>query len=144
MKQNTSFRLHILPWILYGILTAATVVLAIVKCTLSPKVLSVFNTAVFAGSGAALGLCLILVTNRKFRKDTKAWSKKDYLALKNSMAFCWICCLLVNLTVTSFSWVYAICLPVSAGCIPYMALYIPQYIKIREEILERSSRTTEK
>lgn len=144
MKQNTAFRLHILPWILYGILTAATVVLAVVKCTVPPRVLSAIDTAVFAGTGAALGLCLILLTNHKFRKNEKAWSKKDYLALKNSMAFCWICCLLVNLAVTEFSWTYAICLPISAGCIPYMALYIPQYIRIREEILERSSRTIEK
>ncbi len=127
MKQKSHFRSHILPWLLYAagvILTIAAIIFKFITLT---NTLPVFDNIFLVVLGFVLGLTFILITRRQ------KISRKDYLNMKFGTVFCWVCCVLVFLTISKNDWVYYISLPISSGCIPYIGLYLPHYIRLRAE-----------
>lgn len=127
MKTQSYFRGKILPWIFYVIGTILTVIVILYKCITLSNSLPVFDSIFLVVVGFVLGFILMFVTNRK------KISRKDYLGMKFGTFFCWFSCVLVFLTVTTNDWVYYISLPVAAGCVPYVGLYLPRYIHLKAE-----------
>lgn len=134
MNKQSHFYTHVLPWVLFGIGTAATAAVIAAKCILTPELLSLPGTLTLSVLGLAAGFALILPITRK------PTSKKDFFGLKGTMILCWIGCLLVLLTVQEMSWVYLVCLPVATCCISFFALYIPHFICLKDEIRRQEER----
>lgn len=127
MKPASHFRSKVLPWILYSLGVIVTFFTIIYKCTTLSHILPAFDSIFLVIVGFAIGLVFIIITNRQ------KVSRKEYLSMKFGTVFCWICCVMVFATVTTNDWVYYISLPVSAGCIPYVGLYLPRYIRFKAE-----------
>jgi len=127
MKPASHFRSRILPWIFYAIGVILTISVIIYKCLTLSHALPTFDNIFLIIVGFAIGLIFIILTNRQ------KFSRKEYLSMKFGTVFCWICCVLVFSTITHNDWVYYISLPVSTGCIPYVGLYLPRYIRLKAE-----------
>ncbi len=127
MNNISKFRTQILPWTLYAVGVIATIAAITFKLITLSNALPVFDNVVLIVLGFILGLVFILVARRQ------KISRKEYLNMKFGTIFCWICCVLVFLTISKNDWVYYISLPIACGCIPYVGLYLPRYLVLKAE-----------
>lgn len=130
MKKDSPFRNNIFPWVMYGIGTAAYVLILIVKMIKRPELLSPLFTILLALAGIALGALYMMYLKKKVT------NRRPYLALKQGMIIVWIVGLLC-ITLTQIShWTYWLCIFLAGMSVGYFFLYIPKFIEIKNYLAD--------